>query len=181
MKTVLNETIRGAQCDFLECSPPLKCHPGTRIAIIERCLNFIKTCTGVNKLRWVFGTPGVGKSAVMQSIAESPLAAEVLSASVFFSVKGRNDGNKTIKTLSYQFAAQSVLYRQIIRDEVENDPALYGKAVSAQLSRFIVKLFINQCLLGSHCILIDDDLSVWTYKIRCRLSLEEHQRYGSLV
>jgi hypothetical protein len=49
-----------------------------------------------------------------------------------------------------------VLYYQLIPDEVD-DPALYGKAVSAQFARFIVILFINRRLLGSRRILIDDD------------------------
>jgi hypothetical protein len=49
----------------------------------------------------------------MQSIAESPLTVEVLSAAVFFLVKGRNDGNKTIETLSYQFAAKSARCRHL--------------------------------------------------------------------
>jgi hypothetical protein len=121
---------------------------------MERCLHFIKTCTDVTKLRWVFGAAGVGKSAIMQSIAEYPPAVEMLSASVFFSVKGRNDGNKTITTLTYQFAAKSAPYCEFVRDEVRRDPALFRKTISTQFARFIVEPFINRRLLGSSRILI---------------------------
>jgi hypothetical protein len=103
MKDLLKETIPGAAADSSARDPPPRYHPGTRLAILERCLYFISHCNGTKQMRWVFGAAGVGKSAIMQSVTESPELVVNYHASVFLSINGRNEGTKTIITLSYQF------------------------------------------------------------------------------
>ncbi|EKM75057.1 hypothetical protein AGABI1DRAFT_95166 [Agaricus bisporus var. burnettii JB137-S8] len=116
----ITATIIGAEFDSSDRDPPPRCHPGTRLAIIQRCLNFILMCSDHEKLRWVFGPAGVGKSAIMQIIAEKAPDG-VIFASVFFSVNGRRDGTKTIATIAYQLA---VKYRFLViidgLDECDN-------------------------------------------------------------
>jgi hypothetical protein len=72
---------------------------------------FIVDCSDKKKICWVFGAAGVGKLAIMQSIAESPLSSMTLRASIFFLVNGHSEGAKAIVTLTYQLAAKSEPYR----------------------------------------------------------------------
>jgi hypothetical protein len=141
MEKLLQETIVGAEFDSSARDPPPRCHPGTRLAIIQRCLNFIIQCIGEGKLRWVVGPAGVGKSAVMQMVTES-VPDDIVFASVFLSVNGRRDGSKTILTIAYQLAVKSGPYRQFIRDQITFDPSLLRKSLPVQFKKFIVEPFM---------------------------------------
>jgi hypothetical protein len=103
----------------------------------------------VKKVRWVFGAAGVGKSAIMQSVAESPELPVSPHASVFLSVNERDDGAKVIVSLCYQFASKSDRYRQFVKRELMHDPSLLLSSMSRQFNRFIVEPFISRSELGS--------------------------------
>ncbi|EKM75645.1 hypothetical protein AGABI1DRAFT_94713 [Agaricus bisporus var. burnettii JB137-S8] len=129
MKELLKETIPGAASDSSARDPPPRCLPGTRLAILERCIDFIANCEGEKKIRWVVGSAGVGKSAIMQSVADTPNLPVTCHVSVFFSINGRDDGTKAIITLSYQFAAKSAVYRHLIESEIARDPSLLQSSI----------------------------------------------------
>ncbi|XP_006458953.1 hypothetical protein AGABI2DRAFT_115916 [Agaricus bisporus var. bisporus H97] len=144
MKEFLQHTIIGAEFDSSDRHPPPRCHPGTRLAIIERCKVFITQCDGKEKMRWVVGAAGVGKSAVLQIVAEEIPA----DASVFFSVNGRQDGTKLFTTIAYQLATKHEPYRQFLRNEISRDPSLLRKSLPAQFRKFFVDPFIHQHLFS---------------------------------
>jgi hypothetical protein len=149
MEKLLEETILGAEFDSSSRDPPPRCHPGTRLDVLERCLYFVSHCSGVKKMRWVFGAAGVGKSAIMQSVAEYPELPVSFRVSIFFTINGRDDGTKAILTLCYQFAAKSDSYRQIIEQEITRDPSLLRSSMAKQFKRFIVEPFIYHDQLKS--------------------------------
>jgi hypothetical protein len=149
MEKLLEKTIPGAAFDSSARDPPPRCHPGTRLAILEQCIDFIINCRDERKICWVFGAAGVGKSAIMQSVAESSLSSVTLRASIFFFVNGRSDGTKAIVTLAYQLAVQCVPYRQFIMREIADDPSLFQKSMSVQFNKFVVDPFIHHPSLNS--------------------------------
>ncbi|KAF9450188.1 hypothetical protein P691DRAFT_498084 [Macrolepiota fuliginosa MF-IS2] len=140
-------TIPGASFDSSARSPPPRCHPGTRLAILQRALAFSADRQRNKKMLWIVGPAGVGKSAIMQTLAEnvSKFTADsvVLGASLFLSVNGRNDGSKALATLAYQIAVRNLWYRQFIQDEVMNDPMLLEKSLPTQFSKFLVEPFLR--------------------------------------
>ncbi|EKM74624.1 hypothetical protein AGABI1DRAFT_47667, partial [Agaricus bisporus var. burnettii JB137-S8] len=160
MEKLLKETILGAEFDSSARDPPPRCHPGTRLDILERCRHFVRTSNGKRKTRWVVGAAGVGKSAIMQSVVESPELAVNYRASVFFSINGRDDGTKAIATISYQLAAKSELYRQLIEREITRDPALLRSSIAKQFFKLIVEPFIHNPQLASagHALIVIDGL-----------------------
>jgi hypothetical protein len=123
MEKLLQHTLIGAEVDSSDRDPPPRCHPGTRLAILQRCLDFIVKCVDEGKLRWVVGPAGAGKSAVMQIVAEK-VPDDIIFASVFLSVDGRQDGSKVILTVAYQLAVKSERYHQFIWREITRDPSL---------------------------------------------------------
>ncbi|KAF7773462.1 hypothetical protein Agabi119p4_5629 [Agaricus bisporus var. burnettii] len=139
MNEFLQHTIIGAEFDSSDRHPPPRCHPGTRRAIIERYKNFIVQCEGKGKMRWVVGGAGVGKSAIMQIVAEEIPA----DASVFFSVNGRNNGTKLFITIAYQLAVKYDPYRRFIQSEINRDPSLLRKSLPTQFQKFIIDPFIH--------------------------------------
>ncbi|KAF7776470.1 hypothetical protein Agabi119p4_4863 [Agaricus bisporus var. burnettii] len=159
MKELLQATIIGAEFDSSDRDPPPRCHPGTRLAIIQRCLEFVVGDSGDRKLHWVVGRAGVGKSAIMQSVAEKPPDG-VVCASVFLSVNGRQDGSKIFVTIAYQLAVKCELYRRFIQNEISRDPSLLRKSLSVHFQRFIVEPFIHRHLfdLSNRFLIIVDGL-----------------------
>jgi hypothetical protein len=95
-------------------------------------------------MRWVVGPAGVGKSAIMQMVAEEAPA----DASIFFSVNGRRDGTRTFTTIAYQLGAKYEPYRQFISKEIGRDQTFLRKALPVQFQKFIVEPFIHQCLFN---------------------------------
>lgn len=145
MASFLRETILGAEFDSSDPNMPLRCHRGTRLKIIKQCQDFILNREGRPKIRWVVGSAGVGKSAIMQSVArdESNVLSEIiLGATIFFSVNGRQDGMKAITTIAYQLAVKLDTYRLFVQREIIRDPSLLRKSLSRQFNKFIVEPFI---------------------------------------
>ncbi|KAF9443197.1 hypothetical protein P691DRAFT_809315 [Macrolepiota fuliginosa MF-IS2] len=161
MKDFAERTIPGAAFDDLARDPPPRCHPGTRLAILQRAQDFLANPHRDKNMFWIVGPAGVGKSAIMQSLAENAPSANsrvVLGASLFFSINGRNDGSRTLITLAYQIAVHNSSYRQYIQKEVMNDPKLLEKLLPTQFSKFIVEPFARRLVHSSHTrflILID--------------------------
>jgi hypothetical protein len=149
MVKLLQETIIGAAFDSSARDPPPRCHPGTRLAILAQCVDFIVNCTGKRKIRWILGGAGVGKSAIMQSVVERTPSSVSLHASIFFFVNGRSDGSKAIVTLAYQLAVKCEPYRQFIKQEIAHDPSILHKSMSVQFDKFIVEPFIRHPQLNS--------------------------------
>jgi hypothetical protein len=165
MKDLLKETIPGASFNSSTRYPPPRCHLGTRLTILERCLVFIARCNGMKKIFWVFGAAGVGKSAIMQNVAESPSLPVASHASIFFSVFGRNDTTKAVVTISYQLAVQSEVYRRFVEDEIARDPSLLQSSMPVQFNTFIVAPFIHNAQLNStgRVLIIIDGLDECNY------------------
>ncbi|KAJ3572143.1 hypothetical protein NP233_g3270 [Leucocoprinus birnbaumii] len=133
-------TLRGAELDSSARFPPPRCHPQTRLAIIERVRSRLKTPT--KRVQWLVGPAGVGKSAIMQTIAELEKKESAILAALFFSApNGRNDPAKVIFTLAYQIALQHEKYCQYIRSQAKADPKLWEKSTDVQFNKFIVEPF----------------------------------------
>lgn len=89
---------------------------------------------------WIVGPAGVGKSAIMQTIAET---SPNLGASLFFFVNVRDNPARVITTLAYQIATKHPRYRDHIRQKAMDDPILWEKSMSVQFEEFIVEPFVK--------------------------------------
>jgi hypothetical protein len=111
----------------------------------------------------VVGAAGVGKSAIMQSVARDEvliLSDIIVGATVFFSINGRQDGTKAITTIAYQLAVKVKPYRVFVQREVTHDPSLLQKSLPTQFNKFIAEPFIRQHILdpSSRLLIIIDGL-----------------------
>ncbi|KAF7759889.1 hypothetical protein Agabi119p4_11584 [Agaricus bisporus var. burnettii] len=158
MENLRKETIPGTEFDFSSRHPPSGAQAKTRLTIIGRCRYFIINHNGKKKLRLVLGPAGVGKTSVMQSIAQEALLP---GATIFFSRhNARGNGAKAITTIAYQIAAKLEPYRLFIENEVARDPFILQKPLPIQFDQFIVKPFMHQCILDplSRLLIIIDGL-----------------------
>ncbi|KXN86098.1 hypothetical protein AN958_10515 [Leucoagaricus sp. SymC.cos] len=142
MQYFAKHTIRGAAVDSSARDPPPRCHPGTRLSTIEETCALCIACPPPRRLAWIVGPTGVGKSAIMQTVAET---SPNMGAAIFFSVNGRNDSTKAVATLAYQLATKFPHYLDYIRVLLTHDPTIFDKAIPVQFNEFITEPFVNRC------------------------------------
>ncbi|KJA21320.1 hypothetical protein HYPSUDRAFT_42181 [Hypholoma sublateritium FD-334 SS-4] len=136
------EVAPGAFHNSGERFDPPKCHPRTRVAVIERIMNWVLWKERTNSLvLWLNGAAGAGKSAIAQKIAELCYEAEILLASFFFSRSDphRNHPKALFATLSYQIACAIPEARLHLEQEISRDPLIFTRSLEAQMVALIVK------------------------------------------
>jgi hypothetical protein len=116
------------------------CCPGTREQHISDITDW---ATGVNsdqtqRLLWMWGPAGVGKSALAQTCAEKVKEVGNLGTAFFFSIKERKDHRPFFVTLAYQLSTVLPDYRQVLDTTVDNDKAIATKTMDAQFDALIV-------------------------------------------
>jgi hypothetical protein len=122
-----------------EYSP--RCFPGTREQHISDISDW---AIGIDsertqRLLWMWGPAGVGKSAIAQTCAERVQELGHLGAAFFFSINGRFEHKHFFITLAYQLSTVLPHYRQILDMTVYNDKAIITKTMSSQFDLLIVK------------------------------------------
>jgi NACHT domain len=113
-------------------------------------LDWIQNDSAAFPFFWLYGAPGVGKTAILQAIAEflcSPSGTnEIFGGSFFFSrgKRGRDQGHFLFSTLAYQLALRVPGLRQHVNRIMEENPELHTKSMAVQLQSLIVESF--RCL-----------------------------------
>ncbi|KAJ3572078.1 hypothetical protein NP233_g3316 [Leucocoprinus birnbaumii] len=138
LKDFVRYTMPGSFHDSSARDPPPRCHPGTRLATVERARGFFDASRGMKKLLWIVGPAGVGKSAIMQTIAET---SPNLGASCFFTVNVRDDPSKFVATLVYQLAIKFPRYKDFLAQKVTRDPTIMEKAIEVQFDHLLIQAF----------------------------------------
>lgn len=149
MNLLAKHTIAGAEFDSSARDPPPSCHPGTRLDISSKLQSWMRDPAREKKLTWVHGPAGVGKSAIMQTLAESEHDSEdsILGATLFFSrANHRHDSKRVVLTIAYQLAVKYQSYRSYALNLLLRDPKVVEKSLSEQFKRFIVKPFTEMKL-----------------------------------
>ncbi|KAF9472074.1 hypothetical protein BDN70DRAFT_972752, partial [Pholiota conissans] len=120
---------------------PPKCHPNTRVAVLEYLMGWI---FGHNDLEvlimWLYGPAGAGKSAILQTIAEWCAKNNKLLASFFFgrSNPTRNHIKPLIPTIACQIAITIPEVKPYVESVIERDPFLFDKSLATQFQLLIV-------------------------------------------
>ncbi|KXN83270.1 Vegetative incompatibility protein HET-E-1 [Leucoagaricus sp. SymC.cos] len=130
LKWISEYTIPGAEFDSSARDPPPQCHPGTRLHVLEMIQGWIHNRHRKHRLLWLSGPAGVGKSAIIQSIAESTASMDILGATLFFSkINNRNNPNLVFTTLAYQLGVRIPQYRRYLRKKMERDYRMLEKGM----------------------------------------------------
>lgn len=120
------------------------CHPGTRIAILDSLQRWIDDPQAVRQMLWLRGPAGVGKSAILQSLAEQLSEASRLGATLFFSRPNKRDNPIfVIPTIAYQLAVRIPSYNEYLRQIMINNPKLLEKDMERQFKALIIEPFVN--------------------------------------
>ena len=125
--------------DSADRDPPPRCHPGTREKATEDIVRWIEEPSPSSIVLWVSGRAGVGKSALMQKIAELGL---VYFGGCFFFRRGTpgcNVKDHLFATLAYQLAMNVDGMLEPVDRAVMQDFFLPKMAAAVQLKRLIIE------------------------------------------
>ena len=137
----LNQFIsHGALHDSAARYPPPRCLPGTRKkeeADIMRWIDESNSCSAVFLIQ---GRRGVGKTALLQSIAERLHGENRQSYACFFKqgLAGCDNWDQLFSTLAYQLAINTSGLREHVEQAMIEDPALPKKSPATQLQKLII-------------------------------------------
>jgi len=118
--------------------PLRRCHPGTRKSILKQICYWIDDPAPINRILWLYGPAGTGKSAIAQTISHWYRQGKV--AATFLLSKSdplRSDGNRLFPTLAWQLAISIPGIKYIIADTLNVFPDIPMKAIEVQFERLI--------------------------------------------
>ncbi|KDR84696.1 hypothetical protein GALMADRAFT_18773, partial [Galerina marginata CBS 339.88] len=136
----------GAMHNSVEVSEP-KCHPGTRVAILEYLVAWATALAYEYPIKWLHGPAGAGKSAILRTIAQILFERGLLVASFFFfrSAAGRNTADHFIATIAYQLVLSIPATRTHIEMAIEANPLLFSLSFWDQAQNLIVSPILAVC------------------------------------
>src|SRR6266550_4545333 len=130
--------------DSLERYPPPLCHPKTREKVLKIVSDWIDDSYPRQRIMWLNGPAGAGKSAIAQTIAER-YKDNRLAGSFFFlrNTPDRGVANRLFLTLAWQLAASIPETLPYIESALKTERLLYSKSINIQFDHLIVKVFEN--------------------------------------
>ena len=130
--------------DSLARYPPPLCHPRTREKVLKIITDWIDDSYPRQRIMWLNGPAGAGKSAIAQTIAERYKDSR-LAASFFFlrNSPDRGGADRLFLTLAWQLAKSIRETRSYIESALQIEPLLYAKSVNVQFNQLIGQVFQN--------------------------------------
>ncbi|KAF9445963.1 hypothetical protein P691DRAFT_784564 [Macrolepiota fuliginosa MF-IS2] len=134
----------GAELDSRLREYPPRCHPGTRTEILTSIRTSLHNIGQESRLIWLSGPAGAGKSAVMQTLAETE-SQNLLCAALFLSRTEKiNEARRVLPTIAYQLAVRNNNYLSFLEERFRNDPMFLERSLAAQFQSLIVTPFVHK-------------------------------------
>ncbi|KAF7968846.1 hypothetical protein HWV62_29212 [Athelia sp. TMB] len=125
-------------------STRVRCLRGTRVLAIKEILRWKDEPEG-KPVCWMTGPAGFGKSAILQTVAESSAREGTLAASFFFlrGADGRSRINHFITTLAFQITMSVPQVKPIVEMVLERDPTILHQSIASQFQALIFTPFME--------------------------------------
>ena len=125
----------GAFHNSSERYDPLKCHPSTRVVVLEHIMAWINNLEKLCFFMWLYGPADAGKSAITQLIAELCYNTNLLADSFFFSCTavGCSDESCLIPTLIYQLCVSMPPIQQYMENIIQQDLLILSHSLQVQI------------------------------------------------
>ncbi|KAJ6451243.1 hypothetical protein C8R47DRAFT_1170370 [Mycena vitilis] len=124
-----------------ERPPDPACHPGTRESVLDTLRTWSQDDNSSASLMWLYGSAGMGKSAIAQTFAAERQEERTLGASFFFrrGDTGRGNWKGLFPTIAYQLAASYPELGHAVRQAVESDKLVSAQAMRHHFQKLIVE------------------------------------------
>ncbi|KAF4612277.1 hypothetical protein D9613_003583 [Agrocybe pediades] len=141
---LLENVATSALHDSVDNVDPPKCHPNTRVAIMQCISNWT---LGMHQkwsgkpILWLKGAAGAGKSAIARSVAERCSDEGLLLGTFFFGAADptRNHVGKLVATLSYQISIVLSEFQDIVSSIIKDNPLIFKSSIKTQFLTLIIR------------------------------------------
>ncbi|KAK3946985.1 hypothetical protein QBC32DRAFT_386543 [Pseudoneurospora amorphoporcata] len=133
-------TAKGAAFDHLDQEREAKCHPGTRVALLDEIGTWASNSES-HRIFWLQGMAGTGKSTISRTVARILADRKDLGASFFFK-KGEVDRNSAARfftTIASQLVRRLPALAQHMKEVIETDPEIGEKYLTIQFEKLILQ------------------------------------------
>ncbi|KAJ7189722.1 hypothetical protein GGX14DRAFT_57090 [Mycena pura] len=141
LELLYRSVSQAALYNSAETFPQPKCHPETRIEMLNYLYEWATSSDVAYPICWLHGPAGAGKSAIMQTLCHH--LQEARGGSFFFKRGHATSGNANwlFATLAYQLAVhkQNSVFRCAILRRLQDDPSVTARTMEIQLEELIVK------------------------------------------
>ncbi|KAM6499425.1 hypothetical protein JOM56_004933 [Amanita muscaria] len=121
-----------------EQDPYRRCHRGTRENVLRQLRHWIDNPNPTDRIFWLYGPAGAGKSAIAQTIAHAYKQGEVAATFFFYrSDSGRNNGNRLFPTIAWQLAFSIPAVKDFIIHALDKTPHLPMTDVETQFEQLV--------------------------------------------
>ncbi|KAM6496308.1 hypothetical protein JOM56_009014 [Amanita muscaria] len=117
--------------------PRRQCHPGTRKNVLKRMKDWIGDPNTAERILWLYGPAGAGKSAIAQTTARSCVGSVVATFFFYRSDSNRNDGNRLFITIAWQLAFSIPSIKDHVVHSLDQCPHLLTSDVETQFDQLI--------------------------------------------
>jgi hypothetical protein len=116
-----------------------RCHPDTRVDLLREITKWAEDPHG-ECIFWLNGMAGTGKSTISRTVAQSFADRQELGASFFFKRGERDRGTAALffTTIAAQLISKESALAPYVRNAVDSDPAISGKAMKEQFEKLIL-------------------------------------------
>ncbi|KAF4612392.1 hypothetical protein D9613_003566 [Agrocybe pediades] len=141
---LLQKVATSALHDSVHVVDPPKCHPNTRVAIIQSIIDWgLGTDEELTRkpILWLTGGAGAGKSAIARSVAERCSDDGSLLGAFFFAAADstRNHVGTLVASLSYQISTIFPEFREMVASIIEDDMLIFDRSIRTQFSTLLVR------------------------------------------
>ncbi|KAF5354042.1 hypothetical protein D9756_007218 [Leucocoprinus leucothites] len=139
LRRLLDHSIPSATHDSSERYPPPLCYPGTRQDFINLLTEWGRGTSpdDPERLAWVKGPAGVGKSAIAQSTAQA--LSDMLSATFVFSRPNhRDDPLRFFTSIAYQLAVKQKTFGDFLDQKIQQDLTIVTKPLRLQFDELLI-------------------------------------------
>ncbi|KAK7032578.1 hypothetical protein VNI00_012989 [Paramarasmius palmivorus] len=141
--------------------PPPKCHKDTRKKIQTSIFNWAREDNlTTERLCWLSGPAGAGKSAIAQTIAEKTDPEGMLVSSFFFwrGDPQRNNPSRLFLVIAYGLARKFSEFRGLIGHVIKETPDVLRAAIDVQLEKLILEPWSSLTHTESSGLIVIDAL-----------------------
>ncbi|KJA24184.1 hypothetical protein HYPSUDRAFT_214655 [Hypholoma sublateritium FD-334 SS-4] len=120
------------------------CFPNTRKTLLDSIIRDIGCATlpqEAEKIMWINGAAGSGKTSIAHSVVERCVDRGVIVATFFFDRldSARNTIDSVVPTIAYQLCQQVPIAKLIIIHTILNDPLIFKKSFDIQFQRLVME------------------------------------------